>query len=166
MSETEQEKEQDLTRIYEVGYHIVPTVKDEDVEKVVGTIRSSIEKEGGSFIAEGSPSLVKLAYSIELRESEKYTAYDRAHFGWIKFEGTPELAKILADSLEKNVHLMRSVVFKTVREDTRAVMKAPTLREVKRTDTIRSSPRRAVEAEKTPVSEKELDKVLEELTVE
>ena len=40
-------------RIYELGYHIIPTVKEEDVEKIVGGIRSVIEKAGGSFIAEG-----------------------------------------------------------------------------------------------------------------
>lgn len=166
MSEKAQEKEQDLTRIYEVGYHILPTVKETDVEKEVGDIRAHIEKAGGSFIAEGAPSLIKLAYPIEMRESEKYVAYDRAYFGWIKCEASPTLAKTLTAMLEKNPRIVRSVVFKTVREDTRAVMKAPTLKEVKRTDTIKSSPRRVEEAEKAPVSEKELDKALEELTVE
>src|SRR3990167_4425026 len=60
-------------RIYELGYHIIPTVKEEDVEKIVGSIRSVIEKAGGSFIAEGAPSLTKLSYAMNAlaKEGEK-----------------------------------------------------------------------------------------------
>ncbi|HEY4478753.1 MAG TPA: hypothetical protein VI981_00095, partial [Candidatus Paceibacterota bacterium] len=75
-------------RIYEIGYHIIPTVKEEDIEKTVGEIRKGIESSAGkaSFIAEGAPSLIKLAYPMSVREGEKYTEYDRGYFGWIKFE--------------------------------------------------------------------------------
>ena len=155
-----------VTRIYEVGYHIVPTVKDEDVEKIVGEIRTVIEKTGGSFIAEAAPSLLRLAYPMTVREGEKSTDYDRAHFGWIKFESSPESASTLERSLRTNPLIVRCIVFKTVREDTRAKMKAPTLREVKRTDTIKAAPKKVSEAEKAPVSEEELDKALETLTAE
>ncbi len=58
-------------RIYEVGYHIIPDTKEEELEKVVGSIREAIEKAGGTFIAEGAPSLMKLAYTVYLREGEK-----------------------------------------------------------------------------------------------
>ena len=34
-------------RIYEIGYHIIPTVKEEDVEKIVSGIRGIIESAGG-----------------------------------------------------------------------------------------------------------------------
>ena len=71
----------------------------------------------------------------------------------------------LDKDLAKMEHVMRYIVFRTVREDTRAKMKAPTLREVKRTDTIRSTPRRAEETA-GPVSEEELEKALSEITKE
>lgn len=156
------------TRIYEIGYHVASTVKEEDVEKVVTTIRGVIEKAGGSFIAEGAPSLMKLSYPMTVREGEKKIEHDRAYFGWIKFEATSESAGVLESALKSNASIIRFVVFKTVREDTRAKMKAPQLREVKRTDTIKSTPKRAVaeEADKAPVSEEKLDKALEELTTE
>ncbi|MBI5457046.1 30S ribosomal protein S6 [Candidatus Kaiserbacteria bacterium] len=156
-----------VSRIYEVGYHIASTVKEEDVEKVVSALRGEIEKGGGSFIAEGSPSLMKLAFPMIVREGEKKIVHDRAYFGWIKFEAPTEAAEALEASLKRNTNIVRAIVFRTVREDTRAKYKAPTLREVKRTDTIKSSPRRAPEAtEKAPVSEAELDKALEHLTTE
>jgi ribosomal protein S6 len=155
-----------VLRIYEVGYHIVPTVKEEDVEKVVGSIRAEIEKAGGNFISEGAPSLMKLAYPMTTREGEKYIEHDRAFFGWIKFEASPEAAGALEAALKANVAIIRCLVFKTVREDTRAKYKAPTLREVKRTDTLKPTTRRTEETKEAPVSEEELDKALEELTVE
>jgi ribosomal protein S6 len=155
-----------VTRIYEAGYHIVPNVKEEDVEKVVSSIRSEIEKLGGSFIAEGAPALMKLSFDIDMREGERHVAYDRGYFGWIKFEAGTDSAKIMTDSLKANPQVLRAMVFKTVREDTRAKFKAPQLREVKRSEMAKSAPRKVVEEDKTPVSEVDLDKALETLTAE
>lgn len=163
------ETEETLSRIYEVGYHVVPTVKEEDLEKTVGAIRSEIEKAGGNFIAEGAPSLARLAYPFVMKEDGKQVEYDRGYFGWIKFEAHIGIAHTLEESLKKNPSIMRCLVFQTVREDTRAKYKAPTLREVKRTDTIKSTPRRGAAAEednKGPVSEVDLEKALQDITTE
>jgi ribosomal protein S6 len=154
-----------LSRIYEVGYHIVPTVAEEHLEKAVGEIRTLIEKGGGNFIAEGAPTLIKLAYPMESLEGDKRVPYDRGYFGWIKFEAPIAAAGMLEQELKVNKNVLRSIVFKTVREDTRAKMKAPTLREVKRTDTIRTAPRRAEETS-APISEEDLDKALQDITVD
>jgi len=154
-----------VARIYEIGYHIAPTVKEEDLEKVVGAIRSEIGKVGGSFIAEGAPSMTRLAYLMSGREDGKRIDHDRAYFGWIKFEAQTKAAHALNEMLKGNTNIMRCIVFRTVREDTRAKIKAPTLREVKRTDTIKVAPRRAEEAA-GPVSEEELEKALSEITSE
>jgi ribosomal protein S6 len=155
-----------ITRIYEAGYHIVPTVKEEDVEKVVSGVRSEIEKLGGTFIAEGAPALMKLSFDMDKREGEKHVGYDRGYFGWLKFEAGTHAAKELTVSLQNNPQILRAIVFKTVREDTRAKFKAPQLREVKRTDTIKSSARKTEVEDKAPVSEADLEKALETLTKE
>lgn len=164
----EKHEENEITnRIYEAGYHIAPTVKEEDVEKVVAALRSEIERAGGSFIAEGAPSLVKLAFPMNKHEGEKYVEYDRGYFGWLKFEAGTHSATELATFLKNHASILRSIVFKTVREDTRAKFKAPQLREVKRTDTIKATPRKEASAEeKKPVSEADLEKALETLTAE
>ncbi len=158
------EKEMTL-RIYEVGFHVSPSVKEEDVEKVVAEVRALIEKAGSSFIAEGAPAHTKLSYPISVRHGEKYTEYDRAFFGWIKFETTTEVSAHIDAALKAHPSIIRHLVFKTVREDTRAKLKV-TMREVRRTDTIRSAPKKTEEAAETPVSEADLDKALETLTAE
>lgn len=152
-------------RIYEVGYHIIPDTKEEDLEKVVGVMRAVIEKAGGNFIAEGAPSMMKLAYPIFFREGEKSVEYDRGYFGWIKFEAPVAIAQTIEVFLKQDRNFFRFIVFQTVREDTRAKMKAPQLREVKRTDVLKQSPRRTEETS-APVSEVDLEKALEDITTE
>ncbi|MCR4280751.1 MAG: 30S ribosomal protein S6 [Candidatus Kaiserbacteria bacterium] len=164
-------------RIYELGYHIIPTVKEEDVEKIVSGIRSIIESAGdgsstggkAAFIAEGAPSLIRLAYPMSALavEGEKRVEYDRGYFGWIKFESAVSTASVLMEKLKSDANILRFGIFRTVREDTRAKMKPPTLREVKRTDTIKSSPKRApTEESAVPVSEEDLEKALRDITTE
>ncbi|MDR3570820.1 MAG: 30S ribosomal protein S6 [Candidatus Pacebacteria bacterium] len=154
-----------LPRVYEVGYLVSSTVKEEEVEKIVTAIRQQIEKEGGSFIAEGAPSLTRLAYEISTREEGKRVDHDRASFGWIKFEAPSSAAQALDESLKANNSIIRYIVFRTVREETRAHLKAPQLREVRRTDTIKTTAKRPEEPA-APVSEADLDKALEDLTQE
>lgn len=156
-------------RIYEIGYHIVPTVKEEDVEKVVSGIRGIIEKAGGSFIAEGAPSLIKLSYAMEAlaKEGEKRVEYDRGYFGWIKFESGVTAISALNEALKLDGNVLRFGIFRTIREDTRAKIKPATLREVKRTDVIKSTPRRApTEESSAPVSEVDLEKAIQDITTE
>lgn len=152
-----------VIRIYEVGYHIIPTVKEDEVDGVVGNIRAIIEKAGGSFIAEGAPVQMKLSYPMTKRENERHAEYDHAYFGWLKFEAPVEAALALERSLKADPQIIRSIVFRTVREETRARLKLATVREVRRTDVIKPTFRR-VEETSAPVSEVELDKALEELT--
>ncbi len=152
-------------RIYEAGYHILPTVEEADVEKIVAEIRAVIEKAGGSFIAEGAPVLTKLAYNMDIRDGDKWADHDRGYFGWLKFESTIEASQALENMLKDHKSILRHIVFRTVREETRARLKTPTLREVKRTDTIKPTAKRA-EEESAPVSEEDLDKALSDITTD
>ncbi|MDP3645737.1 MAG: 30S ribosomal protein S6 [bacterium] len=159
------ESDEVLLRVYEVGYHLAPTVKEEELEGVVGGIRSVIEKVGGSFIAEGAPTLTRLAFPISVVEKGKRSEYDRGYFGWIKFEASIDVVEKLNTALTRSADIIRSIIFQTVREDTRARIKAPTLRDVKRTDVIKSTTRHAAEVS-APVSEEDLEKALKDITEE
>ena len=155
----------DILRIYEIGYQIIPTVKEDALDPIVAVIRGIIEKHSGSFIAEGAPSLIRLAYPMGHRENDKNIEYDRAFFGWIKFEAMPEVAQALDEALKAHSDVLRYMVFRTVREDIRRQIKPPVLREVRRTDVIKQSPHR-VEESAEPVSEAQIDKAIEEMIVE
>lgn len=163
-----QAPENEGVRIYEVGYHILSTAKEEDVENIVSSIRKEIEKTGGSLISEGAPQSVKLSYTMSVNKGGKNTHYERAYFGWIKFEANAEASGKLNESLTADENVLRFLIFKTLREDTRASARPKTLREVRRTDTITSTPKKGAEPKEVSkeVSEKDLDKALEDLTNE
>lgn len=152
-------------RVYEIGYHVSSTTKEEEVEGVVAQVRSTIEKAGGSFIAEGAPSLIKLAYPIVGKEGGKASESDRGYFGWIKFEAPIAAAAMVQEWLSSHRSIIRSIVFQTVREETRARFKTAVLREVKRSDILKAAPRQAEETS-APISDAELEKAIEDITAE
>jgi ribosomal protein S6 len=151
-----------VLRVYEAGYHIVPQIKEEDLDATVAKVRAVIEKVGGTFVAEGAPVLMKLAYPMTTREGDKNVTYDRSYFGWLKFEAPGEVVEDLTEFFAGTRDIFRSMVFKTIREDTRAKIKAPALREVKRGDALKTV--RKPEEAAGPVSEEELDKALGVIT--
>lgn len=161
---TQTTEAESASRIYEIGYHIIPTIQEADVEKAVGAIRSRIEAAGGSFVAEGAPTLMRLAYPMDGKVGDKRIEHDRGYFGWIKFELAVGAVRALEEALGSDPNVLRHVLFETVREDTRAKIKAPTIREVK-THVSRVAPRRA-EEESAPVSEADLDKALLDITTD
>lgn len=162
--EKETEKGAIGARVYEIGYHVNPNKKEDELEATVNSVRSMIEKAGGSFIAEGAPSLTKLSYTISRKESGKRHDYDRGYFGWIKFEAPVSAAAALESALKTESDIMRSVLFQTVREETRARFKTASVREVKRSDVLKAAPRAQETA--APVSDEELEKALEDITAE
>ncbi len=90
--------------------------------------------------------------------------FDRGYFGWLKIESSSEAADLLRDTLAKHSVIIRSMVFRTVREETRARLKAPQLKEVKRTETAKAPVKKAEES--APVSEAEIEKAIETLTLD
>jgi ribosomal protein S6 len=151
-----------VLRVYEAGYHIVPQIKEEDLDATVAKVRAVIEKAGGTFVAEGAPALMKLSYPMTTREGDKNVTYDRSYFGWLKFEAPGEVVEDLTEFFAGTRDIFRSMVFKTIREDTRAKIKAPAMREVKRSETLKTV--RKPEEAAGPVSEEELDKALGVIT--
>ena len=160
----EQVEAEERTRVYEVGYHIVPSKKEDELEATVTKIRSLIEKAGGKFISEGAPSLQRLAYLISTLENGNNAENDRGYFGWIKFEAPMDAVKTLDKAISELEDIMRSVFFKTIREETRARFKTGAIREVRRGDVLRAAPRK--EETSAPISEEDIDKAIENLTTE
>jgi len=151
-------------QVYELGFHILPTVVADDLEKEVGVLRKAIEKRGGSFITEGLPESVSLAFPMFINNGGKKTKYETAYFGWMKFEMEPAKAVLLEEEdLKANKQVLRYSLVKTTREETRAQLQTEQntiLREVKTTGTLEK--KETVE-EGGEVSEVDLKKSIEDL---
>jgi ribosomal protein S6 len=153
----------DERRVYELGYLMVSTLSESDREKVLAGLRADVESKGGTFISEGAPAELALAYTMFTRDREKNVPHEMAFFGWLKFEVAAKEAEAIASSARVNKNLIRSLFFETVKEDTRASI-LPTLKDVKRTGTIGTGPR--TEDEKKEVSEAELDKTVDSIVAD
>lgn len=150
------------TPVYEVGFHIVPTVGEDGVGAVVERIRKAIGDV--EFIAEGYPAKTTLAYTIERSLGGKREKYSESYFGWIKFatearESLPALERALVEMKE----VMRSLIIETVREDIMAERRRAVFTSDRLEGQTLEAPKRAKE-EGGPVSEAELDKSIEALT--
>jgi len=151
-------------RIYELGYHLVPTLNDDDVAKAVSDIKTLISKNNGVFISEGAPKLMGLSYTFVIKVESKGTKFDKAHFGWIKFEMGGEEVLVFKEAIDTEKRILRFLIARTVREDTMQTYKRTMFNRDVKSD-ILSAPIKKLEKkeEQVPVSEEELDKSIEEL---
>ena len=156
--------------VYEVGFHIVPTVGDEGVSAVVESIRKALGE--NEIISEGFPKKITLAYQVERPSSGtaadgstqgKYEKYTESYFGHIKFAMEREGVTAFTTAIRALQPILRFLIIETVREDIataprRAVFSSDRL-EGKTIEKPAHAPEKAAE-----VSEAELDKSIEALT--
>ena len=105
-------------RVYELGYHILPTVDEGNIETEREALVAIITKFKGMVISEEMPALIDLAYDMDKTINNKRNIFSQAYFGWIKFDVSPSFIETLADEVEALDSILRSLVIKTVRENT------------------------------------------------
>ena len=106
-------------KIYEVGYHLVSSIAEEQVPATVAEIKKYLAEEKAVVISEENPMLRPLAYSIKKAFGGAYKTFTEAYFGFIKFELGEEGAVGNIDAkLKANPQVLRHIVVKTVREET------------------------------------------------
>ena len=147
-------------QIYEIGFQIVPSVPQDNLGAQWSELKEIIEKNGGSIISEETPKLKPLAYQMRKENAGKYQKYTTAYFGWVKFETDRESVLKIDNSFKTNLSVLRHLLIKTVRENTMTVPRIPFYRrpEAPKTDDKKAE---TAPAEKTEVSEVELDKAID-----
>ncbi|NQV93199.1 30S ribosomal protein S6 [Candidatus Kaiserbacteria bacterium] len=152
-------------RVYELGFHIVPAISEEEAPKEALAIKEFIKENGGVVISEEDPKHVELAYAMYRTESGKKEKFETAHFGGIKFEIDPIGIAKLKEVLDINRNILRHIIFRTVKENTHAEVRLPQVRvERKHISTPKMTPKN--EEVSVPVSEKALDESIKEIVVE
>jgi len=106
-------------KIYEVGYHIISSVAEENIPSEVAKIKEYLAAEKAVIISEEVPMLRPLAYTIKKAFGGAYKTFDKAYFGFIKF-ALPESGDItkIDEKMKANPSVLRYIVVKTVRENT------------------------------------------------
>lgn len=155
--------EKDDQSIYELGYHIVPSLSEDELKKEAEEIKSLVEKNKGTFVLEEIPKSMRLAYTMVKKQEGKNTKLGSSFFGWIKFEMSAEDVVLLKGDIDSRVNVLRFIIIKTIRESTsmqhrqifkpaeeiRPIVKKPKIVKIKK--------------DETPVSDEELDKTIEKL---
>lgn len=119
--------DKDVRRVYEVGYHIIPTVSEEGLEKEIASITAVLKKENVDFVGERVPALIQLAYSLEHIVGGVKNYFDTAFFGWIAFEASPASIAAIDAAMKTHENVLRHIIIKTTRETVAATMADPGL---------------------------------------
>ncbi len=160
-TETTIEKEEN--RIYELGFHFVPTMSDDEAMVQFSHLKSLVEKQGGIFISEEAPIMTDLAYEIAKTVKAQKKRYTTSYFGWVKFEITPDSIPALEKSVKLFEPLLRYILISTVRENTVTGIKEAT-KESK--DTVKDSEKEVKAEVSAKIDEVEVDKSIDELVKE
>lgn len=110
------------TAVYEIGYHLVPTISEDELAKSVEGIMSLLKEAKVTFVGERFPAKMQLAYPITRRSQGKSATYDSAYFGWVAFEAPREAVAMFKSELDKNKDVLRFIIVRTDREAVAAAM--------------------------------------------
>ena len=153
----------DSRPLYEIGFHVVPTVEETKVGEVVMTLHAEIKKAGGEIVGEQAPKKIMLSYVIERATSGKREKYAEAYFGWLKFVVEERDGIVgLENFLQNDKTILRFLFIKTEHEEVRAPRRAVFSSNRLEGETLKK-PTAAPESPVGEVSEEELDKSIDAL---
>ncbi|MDP3962434.1 MAG: 30S ribosomal protein S6 [bacterium] len=160
MTETLSLKE-DTLKVYEIGYLLVSSIPAEKVADSAAYLKEVLSKKGAVMIAEESPELRELAYTMIKKIGTSNHRFDQGYFGWFKFELPTKEIESVKKELEAHPEMLRMLVITTVKENTYLGKKAPVAAPA-------SAPVEGVVAEVpvAPVSVEEMDKSIDEMVKE
>lgn len=120
-------------RVYELGFLLSPAVREEDLDARVNEIKDIITNAGGTFISEGAPEFIDLAYEMSKTIENKHIRFNQGYFDWVKFTVLPnQIAQVLA-AVEKHILVIRALIISTIAENT-IISKKPLSKILKPTD--------------------------------
>lgn len=105
-------------RIYEIGFLLSPSVRDEDLSARVGELKDSLTKLGANIFAEGNAEFIDLAYEMSRVIDNKRVRFTQGYFGWFKFEMDPSKLLEAKELWDKNTLIIRYLLISAVRENT------------------------------------------------
>jgi ribosomal protein S6 len=158
MNETVNDKR---LKVYEIGYLFLPTIPEEQLPAEAAKVKAVVESHEGVVITEDFPKLRQLAYTMRKVAGAQNFKFDKAYFGWVKFETVQGAVPVIQKELEKNPNILRHMLVATVRENTMFTQK-PMFRPA----TVAGVGEALKGEEKVKMSEEEIDKTIENLVVQ
>jgi ribosomal protein S6 len=147
-------------RVYEIGFHILPTLGEEKALEFFSNVRSFIENKGGVIISSETPKFKVLSYVMSKDIGGRKVRFKEAYFSWIKFECEASLAQELDKFAKNSEDILRYLIIKTIKGNT---MTAPKIPVWKKKDSTEDSSSTVNDGQPSPssVSEEELNKAID-----
>lgn len=101
-------------QLYELGFHINPTLAEEGANAVFSKIKEVIINNNGEVVKEGALKLFKLCYTIVKKIEGVNTRFNTAYFGWVKFNAESSDIESIKKAMDSNVSVVRFIFVKTV----------------------------------------------------
>jgi ribosomal protein S6 len=146
--------------VYEVGFILVPEITEEKLPEVFGNVKDAVLSKGAIAIGEEFPKLMTLAYTMEKTINNKIERFKDGYFGWIKFEAEGAMIAEIDAMLRLRTDVIRHLITTTVRENTIASKRAPSIRR-RTTKDGEGEPSDAPQ-----MSKEEIDREIEALVIE
>jgi ribosomal protein S6 len=155
-----QEEGGDERALYECAYHILPTVAEEEVARVVAALEGFITSHGGEIAESEAPQRFNLAYEIRKMTEGRAYRYTTSYFGWTRFSLAPASLAQVVEEISHQGEILRHLIIRLTREE-----EAKPFRVFEK----KQEPATVVLSEadadtKGEVSEADLNKSLEEIT--
>ncbi len=145
-----------VSRVYELGYLLVPTIPSEDVPAVYTGLKDLVISFGGELVADEMPQNINLAYSMVKVVANVSSKFNTAYFGWIKFTMDSNKVLELKKKLDLDTKIIRFLILKTVKENTIAAK-----RFVRGDMMHRRPPARKSDEPAVPINKEEIDKEID-----
>ena len=110
-------------KVYELSFHILPSVAEESLAEEFGNLKDIIQSRGGTFFSDDFPRHVELAYEVTKTLANKKERFNQAYFGWIKFEIDPDKILEINNIVKLDEKILRFLIIKTVKENTMSAKK-------------------------------------------
>lgn len=114
-------------QVYELGYHILPTVSEEGVQGEVGAITEVLKKLNAEFVGEKLPVRTDLTYTIEKKIGGVNHRFDSAYFGWVAFAIPRDTIGEVQAAMDHDQNVLRFIIVKSSKEAVAANMADPTV---------------------------------------
>lgn len=156
----------DAVGVYEVGYHLLPSLSDDDAVAFSKDLMAFLKKEGADFVGDHAPEKMDLAYDISKRIAGRITPFSQAYFGWVAFELNRGKLDGVKKFMDTYASVLRHLIISTTRDEVKAVIEGAVIMPtaVPSTDAI-AAPKRATE-EGAVVSEEALTQALDTMAAE
>ena len=157
----ENEISEENSKVYELGYLLIPTIKEEDAPVNYGNLKELLVSFNGEIISGEMPKMTSLAYSMAKVTSNIKNKFNTAYFGWIKFTMNSQKVLELKKHLDLDPNIIRFLILKTIKENTIAtkrftrgeMYKRPAMKENAKNETA------------IPINKEEIDKEIDALVI-